>query len=586
MYDTVITSARLIDGSGSEERSADIAIKDGVIVEVGKVDGLTTRTIDADGALVTPGFVDIHTHYDGQVSWDSELQPSVAHGVSTVVMGNCGVGFAPCRPSDRDRLVELMEGVEDIPGAALAEGLTWRWESFEQYLDALDAVPRSIDVCAQVTHDALRVYVMGEPGARGAAASGEHIADMRRLASQALDAGAIGISTGRSENHKSATGHDTPARFAATEELVGIAAALRGRDRGIFQVVSDFGMSDRETFDREFDRIEAVGRSAGRPVSVSCIERFAVPDQWRWIAQRAQRATDSGVPINLQVGVRAIGVLLGLNATFHPFMGFPSYKAISHLPLDERVAEMRRADFKARLLSETSEPVAGDGSPIPPMADQLLAALDLVATRLFRLGKHPDYEPSAERSLAAEASMAGRPALDVVYDALLEQGGHELLYLPLFNYSSGNLDTVAEMLRHPLALSALSDGGAHVGTVCDASFPTYMLMHWGRDRDDGLGLTRAVEMQTSRNARFIGLSDRGTIQPGKRADINVIDIDNLALERPYLVDDLPAGGKRLLQRASGYLHTMVAGVDVIVDDTRTAELPGRLVRSGQQTSSR
>jgi len=579
VYDTIIKGGRIADGTGGEIRTGDVAIKDGRIVEIGKITSQAKRQIDADGALVTPGFVDIHTHYDGQVTWDGELQPSVSHGVTTVVMGNCGVGFAPCRSQDRQRLVELMEGVEDIPGAALAEGLTWEWETFGEYLDALERAPRSIDICAQVTHDALRVFVMGEPGALGAPASPEQIDQMRRLAADALDGGAFGISTGRSENHKSAAGHDTPARFAATDELVGLASSLAGRSVGAFQIVSDFGMSDRATFDAEFDRIEAVAASSGRPVSISCVERFAVPEQWRWIVERAESATARGLPIRLQVGVRAIGVLLGLDATFHPFMGFPSYKTISGLPLSERVAQMKEPAFKERLLTETSEPVAGDGSPIPPMADQLLAALDLVATRLFRLGEHPDYEPSSGDSLAAQAASTGTNALSVVYDALLEQAGRELLYLPLFNYSSGNLDTVAEMLRHPLALSALSDGGAHVGTVCDASFPTYMLMHWGRDREDGLPLEQAVEMQSGRNAAFMGLTDRGTVQVGQRADLNVIDFDNLSLGRPYLVADLPAGGKRLLQTASGYLHTMVAGTDIIVEDERTGALPGRLVRS-------
>jgi N-acyl-D-aspartate/D-glutamate deacylase len=579
VLDLKIVGGTVVDGTGQPRFTADVGVAGGRIVEVGRV-GLARREIHAEGAIVTPGFTDIHTHYDGQISWDEDLAPSSAHGVTTIVMGNCGVGFAPCRPRDRERLVRLMEGVEDIPGSALAEGLTWDWETVPEYMAALDARPRTLDYCVQVTHDPVRVFVMGERALAHQAATEQDVAAMRAIVTEALAAGAVGFSTGRSDNHRSADGDPTPASEAAARELDGIAGAFRDVGYRVLQAVSDFDMDQPERFDGEFDLLEGMARAAGRPLSISLMQRDQSPLQYQAIIARAERAGAAGLDVRLQVAPRAIGVLLGLEATFHPFVGFPSYKAISGLPIDERVARMRDPAFRARMLGEKSEPVSGDGSPIPPLADKLLAHLDKLALRVFRIGSKPDYEPRLESSLYAEAYAAGRTPLEVVYDALLADEGRELLYFPLYNYTEMNLDNVGRMLRHPLALPGLSDGGAHVGTICDASFSTFLLSYWARDRANGIGLERAVQMQASDTSRYLGLHDRGTIAVGQRADLNVIDLQALGLSRPRLVRDLPAGGKRLLQDASGYVTTLVKGTPIAENGRLTGARPGRLVRAG------
>ncbi len=583
-FDLKIVGGMVVDGTGGEPISANVAVKDGRIVEVGACDGEASRVIDAEGTIVTPGFVDIHTHYDGQVSWDDELAPSCFHGVTTAVMGNCGVGFAPVRESDRQRLVDLMEGVEDIPGAALAVGIPWAWESFPEYMDAIDARPHAIDFAVQVVHDAVRVYVMGERAVANERATEDDIAAMRALAREALEAGAVGISTGRTDNHRAADGSHTPAAEAQAAELAGIARALEGLSHGVLQAVSDFDMTESPArFDAEFDVLEAMGEAApGHRLSVSLLQRQRDSNQSQRILRRAEQAKESGLDIPLPVAARGIGVLLGLEATFHPFMGFPSYREIAHLPLAERVAAMRDPARKAKMLTEKSGRVGGDGSPIPPLADQLLANLDFVAMSLWRLGDDVSYEPKREDSLFGEAMRSGKPVLEVIYDAMLENDGNELLYFPIYNYMEGNLDVVHQMLTHPLALAGLSDGGAHVGTVCDASFPSYMLLHWARDRERGqIPLSRAVQMLTSQNAAHMGFSDRGVIAPGKKADLNVIDHARLSLSRPTLVRDLPAGGKRLIQHASGYRATIVSGQVVVEDDVLQGARPGRLVRAGR-----
>ncbi len=572
----------MVDGTGAPGVRADVAVKDGRIVEVGRCDGAATRTVDAEGALVTPGFVDLHCHYDGQVSWDADLLPSSAHGVTTVVLGNCGVGFAPVREADRDALVALMEGVEDIPGSALAEGLTWDWESFAQYMDALDRRPHAIDYALQVPHDALRVFVMGGRAIAGEAAREDDVAKMRALLREALEAGAAGFSTGRTDNHRSVTGAATPSSEATAAELAGIAKAFEGLGHGVLQAVSDFDMAvGPERFDGEFDVLEAMAEAAGHPLSISVMQRDMEPGQWKRILERIEKADARGVTMRAQVAVRAIGVLLGLEATFHPFMGFPTYKAVADLPLEERVRKLREPEVRARLLGETSDPVAGDGSPIPPLADQLLARLEMVSLRLFRLGARPDYEPKLDASIGAEAYARGVSHLGAVLDALLEDGGRELLYFPLYNYTEMSLDNVRTMMGHPLALLGLSDGGAHVATVCDASFPTFLLSHWVRDRDhDRLGMEQAVRMMTRDPARYLGLADRGVVAPGMRADLNVLDPAQLALSRPRLVRDLPAGGRRFLQDATGYRATVAGGHVIAEGGKLTGERPGRLVRLG------
>jgi N-acyl-D-aspartate/D-glutamate deacylase len=588
VYDLKIVGGTIVDGTGRPAFAGDVAVADGHIVAVGTCTGPARRTIAAAGAHVLPGFVDIHTHYDGQVSWDEELTPTSLHGVTTCVMGSCGVGFAPVRPGREDRLVELMEGVEDIPGSALAEGIPWGWESVADYMDVIGAMPHAIDFLVQVPHDPLRMYVMGERAVADERATDADIAAMRRLLREALEAGAAGFSTGRSDNHRTARGAATPASEVDARELAGLAEAFRGLDHGVVQAVSDFDMMrGPDRFDAEFDLLEQmIGASGGRPLSISTMQRDHAPDQWRRIFARAERAVASGLDVRCQVAARGIGVLLGLEATFHPFMAFPSYKSIAHLPLGERVARMHDPALRARMLAETTDKVSGDGTPIPPLADFFLANVGMVAMRLFPMTARPDYEPKLADSLAARASRAGRPVLEVIYDALLEDAGKALLYFPIYNYTGMQLDVVREMLTHPLALVGLGDGGAHVGTVCDASMPTFLLTHWARDRAHGIPLERVVQMQARDTARFIGLRDRGTIEPGMRADLNVVELDRLALLRPAMQCDLPAGGRRLVQHADGYLATLVAGELIAERGVLTGARPGQLVRMGARAARR
>ena len=583
MFDLVIRGGTVVDGTGADPFPADVAIDGDRIVAVGPNLSEGNKEIDATGKIVTPGWVDIHTHYDGQVSWDSDMAPSSIHGVTTAVLGSCGVGFAPVRPADHDRLIKLMEGVEDIPGSALSEGIRWGWESFPEYMDVIDAIPHTIDLCTQVPHDALRVYVMGDRALAEEPATDADIAAMQRLLGEALDAGAFGFSTGRSDNHRSAEGLPTPASEAHENELVGLASVFAGRAHGVVQFVNDFDvLAGDEHFEREFGLVEAMARaSGGRPLSLSLMQRDQSPDQWRWVLDHVDRLRSEDLPVHVQCAPRGIGVLLGLDATFHPFIGFPSYKAISELPLEERVARMRDPAFKAQLLTESSEPMAGDGSSIPPLADMLLKAIEWIAWRVFTLGAQPDYEPDMTTSIGARAAADGRGALDAIYDALLEDDGAALLYFPIYNYTEGSLENVRTMMNHPAALPGLSDGGAHVGTICDASFPTFLLTWWVRDRPEGrIPLAEAVHRQTLKTARFVGLADRGAIAPGLRADLNVIDLDGLSLSPPTLIADLPAGGKRLMQYATGYTATLVAGEVIARDGQLTGAMPGRVVRSG------
>jgi N-acyl-D-aspartate/D-glutamate deacylase len=581
MFDLVIRGATIVDGTGRAPFAGDVAIDRGRIAAIGDCNAPARRTIDADGAHLVPGFVDIHTHYDGQVTWDPELSPTSLLGVTTCVMGSCGVGFAPVIKGREAALVELMEGVEDIPGSALAEGSPWGWESFSDYMNALARTPRTIDVLAQVPHDPLRMYVMGDRAIAGEPATEDDIAAMRRHLRAALEAGAAGFTTGRSDNHRTARGAATPASEASGRELAGIAEAFRGLDHGVVQAVSDFDMmAGPDRFDPEFDLLEQMAAAAGKPLSISTMQRDHAPEQWRRILARAEQATARGLDVRCQVAARGIGVLLGLEATFQPFMGFPSYKAIAHLPLAERVRRMRDPELRSRMLGETSDRVAGDGTPIPPLADLLLANLSKIALRIFRMGTRPDYEPVLNSCIAADAARANVPVLAALYDALLEDDGKALLYFPIYNYTGMNLDVVREMLVHPRALVGLGDAGAHVGTVCDASMPTFLMTHWARDRANGLPIERVVQMQARDTARFIGLSDRGTIEVGMRADLNIIDLPRLALSRPVMQHDLPAGGKRLVQRADGYVATLVGGVAIAERGELTGARPGGLVRMG------
>ena len=584
MYDLLIQRAHIIDGSGHPGYTGDIGVVGDKLVAVGHAPDAARRTLDGEGLVCTPGFVDIHTHYDGQATWDPEMMPSSIHGVTTAVMGNCGVGFAPVRTADRTKLIELMEGVEDIPGSVLAEGIDWQWQSSAEYLDALGRMPRTIDVAAQVPHDALRMWAMGERAVAGEVASEADIAAMRGELRQALQAGAVGFSTGRTDNHRTKQGQPTPAAEATAHELAGIAGAFAGLNHGVLMAVSDYDMdAGPDQFDREFDVVQAMAAAApGHKTSLSVSQRDLEPDQWRRIFARAEAAVAQGLNIRLQVAPRGIGVLLGYEATFHPFIGFPSYKKIAHLPLADRVAALRDPDFRAQMLTEKNDKVAGDGSSIPPLADRMLAMLDRLAFKLFRLGRVPNYEPTMAESLGVQAKMRGVSALEEIYDAMLQDDGRALLYFPIYNYQAFNLEAVREMITHPLALPGLSDGGAHAGTICDASFSTFLLTHWTRDRPTGrIALERAVQMLASDTARHMGFADRGLLQTGLRADLNLIDMAKLGLERPQLVADLPAGGRRLLQRATGYRATVVAGQVIAENGELTGNRPGSVVRLGR-----
>jgi N-acyl-D-aspartate/D-glutamate deacylase len=551
-YDLVLRGGTVLDGTGGPARTADVAIRDGVIALVGTADERGLREIDANGALVTPGFVDIHTHYDGQATWDARLQPSSAHGVTTVVMGNCGVGFAPVRPADRDRLIELMEGVEDLPGSVLHEGLPWNWETIEEYLDALDSRPHDIDFAAQVCHAPLRLYVMGERGANRAPATSDEIAEMGRIAARAVRAGALGFSTSRTINHRTSQGEPIPSLGAARAELVGIAEAIGSTGTGVLQVVSDLA-----DLDDEMSTFFAMMQASGRPLSLS-LSQTSKDNTFRNALAAIERANEQGLRMRAVVATRAIGVVISVHGTANPWASSPTFQTSPNLA-DQEV--------KRRILVEMAER-GGVQRPLD---------------RMFELGDPPNYEPVPSSSIQARAQREGRTPEDVLYDVLLRGPA----YLPALNYFEGNLDAVGEMLTHPYTVPGLGDGGAHVGLICDASFPTTLLSYWARDRQGAsrIDLALAVQRQSRATAEAVGLKDRGLIAPGYKADINVIDYDRLTPRPPRFVNDLPAGGRRVLQDADGYLHTIVSGIEVYADGQPTGQLPGRLVRGEQQPAN-
>jgi len=567
-YDLIIRGGTVADGTGKGTREADIAVKDGKIAAVGKVSGKGAEEIDARGLLVTPGFVDIHTHYDGQATWDSRLQPSSWHGVTTAVMGNCGVGFAPVRPQDRDRLVELMEGVEDIPGVALHEGLSWAWESFGQYLDALEARPRDMDLGAQLPHGALRVFVMGERAARLEEATPEEVAQMRVLTAEAMRAGALGFSTSRTLNHRTVKGDPTPSLRASEAELLGITLGMKDAGSGVIEFISDFNTPSPES---EFEMIDRLLSASGRPFSVSLAQAHRRPDGWRRLLGLVEELASKGHAAKAQVAPRPIGVLQGLQASRIPFSMCASYKAIARKSVAERVAIMRDPSFRAKLLEESREPLRSD-----------MAARLTDYDRMFPLGDPPDYEPAQETSLGAQARRENRDPREVIYDYLVANEGRNFIFSPFANFAAYNLDCCREMMQSPHTLIGLGDGGAHVGLISDGSFPTTLLAHWGRDRArDRLDVAWLVKRQTQDNARAVGLNDRGVIAAGCKADLNVIDFDKLGVEAPVMKWDLPAGGKRLLQKARGYRATIVSGAVTYRDGEATGALPGKLVRGPQ-----
>jgi N-acyl-D-aspartate/D-glutamate deacylase len=567
-YDVIIRGGTVVDGTGAATRTADVAIAGKVIAEVGKVTGTAERVIDADGLLVTPGFVDIHAHYDGQASWGERMIPSSWHGVTTVVVGNCGVGFAPVRPADHDRLIELMEGVEDIPGAVLQEGLAWNWESFPEFMNSLDGRPFDVDVAVQVPHGALRLHVMGERGARREVATADDIDAMARIAREGIESGALGFTTSRTLNHRTSKGDFTPTLTAEADELVGIARAIGATRKGVLQGVSDFA-----DVDGEFALFRRMAEESGRPLSFSLVQVRG--DTYRRQLELLAEANADGVPMTGQVAPRPVGIMLGLECTLHPLLTNRVYREISDRPLHERVAVMAGPQFKARVL-EADVAQRGDTKPGARVIDAF--------ERMFELGDPPDYEPDAASSIASRARREARDPLDLAYDVLLRDGGHSFLYLPFLNYADGNLDAVGEMLAHPNTVIGLADGGAHLGTICDASFPTTLLTLWVRDRERGrLDLPFAVQRHTSATARTVGLLDRGVLAPGYRADVNVIDFERLAARRPEMQHDLPAGGKRLVQGADGYVATLVAGEVTYENGETRGPLPGRLVRGPQSS---
>ncbi len=579
-FDVKIRNGLVFDGDGGEPVRADIGVRNGKIAEIGRCAEDAEHHFDAEGAIVTPGFIDLHTHYDGQISWDEEMRPSVNFGVTTVLMGNCGVGFAPVRPKDHDRLIRLMEGVEDIPGTALHEGISWGWETFGDYLDAIDAMPHTIDFAAMAVHDPIRVYAMGERAAFSEVATEDDIRAMQALVREALDAGAAGFSIGRSDVHRTADGDWTPSSEAGRDELVALASVMKGRKRGVLQIVNDFNLErPGDQFPAEFALVEAFARAGGRPCSISLMQRDLAPDQWQRILKETERLNADGVDFRVQVAPRGIGVFNGLQCTMHPLMAQPLYRAIKDKPLEERVRLMRDPDFKKRCLADKPVKLAGPGSSTPPIVDTLIAAIDWAANKFYRLGETPDYDQGQEGSLAAEARRDGVSVMEKLYDVLLELEGKQLIYFPIYNYTEFSYDNVHKMLTHPNAMIGLSDGGAHVGTICDASFPAYLLSYWSRDRaDHRIPLSRAVQMLTADGADYLGLADRGRLKVGLKADINVIDYDRLSLKAPRMVKDLPAGGQRLLQEAKGFRATLVSGRQVVLNDKVTDERPGRLVR--------
>jgi N-acyl-D-aspartate/D-glutamate deacylase len=565
MTDIVIRNGTIIDGTGAPPFEADIAIENGRIAAIGKIPSRGIEEIDARGQIVTPGFVDPHSHYDAQATWSSRITPSSWHGVTTTLIGNCGVGFAPCRPGQREMLVKLMEGVEDIPEPVLTEGLPWNWQSFPDYLDALDGRPYDLDIATQVPHAAVRVFVMGQRGLDREPATEADSRVMAQIAAEGIKAGALGFSTSRTINHKTKAGEHIPTLDAEEAELATIARALKGIDAGWLQVISDF--DDAEP---EFAMLRRLTAVAGRPMAITILQRDSKPEEWRRITGWIAEANAAGVQMLGQVLTRATGILLGFEISQNPFLGRPSFAAVADLPFEQKITALRDPSLRARLLTERCS---------DPALQHRISRWD----RIFPLTGSPDYEPAPENSIAAQAAREGRDPAGLAYDMLLEDNGKALFYRPLSNYSYGNLDTVHDMLAHDATIVGLGDGGAHVGILCDSSAISTMLTHWTRDRSRGVkfGLPWAVKRITSDSAHAIGLLDRGIVAPGYKADLNVIDYDHLSLRKPEVVYDLPSGGRRLIQRADGYTATILSGVVVHRGGEPTGALPGRLVRGAK-----
>ncbi len=591
MLDTLIKNGTVLDGTGQDAVLADVGIRAGKIVLVGKTEEPALRTMDAQGLHVLPGFIDIHTHYDGQASWDESFAPSIYHGITTLVMGNCGVGFAPVRPTDHAVLIDLMEGVEEIPGSALTEGIAWNWESFTEYGQALDAQPHSLDFMTLVPHDALRLYVMGERAARGESANAQDIAQMQALLRQALHDGACGLAIGSTETHRTAQGLMTPSFEVSALELNSLAEVLHGLPYRVLHGVSDFASTrgapedEKTRFEREYAKLENMARVANRPMAVTWMDRVNAPQQSQWLGDAALASAAKGIDMKLQASPRGIGVLNGLDTTLNLLDAFPAYQAIAHLPAPERASKLRDPALHAAILSQTPVRLSVEGSSIPPLVDYVVANFENIAFMLFPLLPKAglgadggmDYEPLPSESLGAQAKQRGVTARALMLDHLSAGDGSNLVYFPIFNYLAGSLDRVREMLLHPKALCSLGDAGAHVGTICDASSSTTMLAHWGLQRSRGpkIPLPQVVHMLSQRNALHMGLTDRGVIATGMKADINIVDLARLALPMPEIVRDLPMGGRRMVQKSVGYVATLVSGETVIENGHITAARPGR-----------
>lgn len=567
MYDLVIENGKLVDGTGASARITSVAIKDGKIAAVGDGLGPAKRVIDASGKLVTPGFVDMHTHFDAQVTWDPYLTPSSWHGVTTVVMGNCGVGFAPAAPDKHDWIISLMEGVEDIPGAAMHEGIQWGWETFPEYLDALEKAPRAIDFGAQVPHGPLRAYVMGERGAKNDEATPDDIEKMAAIVKDGLKAGALGFSTSRTLLHKSTDGEFVPGTFASRDELFGIAKVLKEVGHGVFQCASE-----HTQMPKEFQWMKVVAAEYGRPVIFTLSQTDMKPDLWKEMVAMLEEAAQHDIPIFAQSAGRAIGVMMCWRGTAHPFATYPSWQAIKDLPWPEIKAKLSDPEFKAKMLAETPLDMGFFASFVTRSFD-----------KMYLMQGGIEYEPEPSLSIAALSKASGRRPQEIAYDALMEQDGEAMLYFPLFNYANKNLDHLHTLHSHPRVKMGLSDAGAHCGAVCDGGMPTFMLTHWTRDRKRGpkLPLEHVIKRQTRETAEMYGLLDRGVVAPGYKADLNIIDYENLRFETPKMVFDLPAEGRRLVQDASGYVATIVSGEIIVENGKPTGALPGRLVRGPQ-----